>query len=119
MTIGVVIADRLPMKLNTPPVNPSNRAGASVDTRDQGTEASPLPKNANARKAITSGVDSTKLAPMIDVEISKPPMIGNLRAKPTVYPRRIRKSEKNPEQSTPTKAARNGSDANRPDLMKS
>ncbi|MCY1187612.1 hypothetical protein D9M73_286110 [compost metagenome] len=84
ITIGVAIADRLPMKLNTPPVSPSKRAGAKVDTSDQVIEARPLPKNANARKAITNGVDSTKLAPMIEVEISRPLMIGNLRAKPTV-----------------------------------
>ncbi|VVO45503.1 hypothetical protein PS723_06688 [Pseudomonas fluorescens] len=56
---------------------------------------------------------------MIEVDISSPPMIGSLRAKPTVAPRRISQSEKNPEQSTPTKAARNGSDASSPDLMKS
>ncbi|MNL52426.1 hypothetical protein D3C87_1756020 [compost metagenome] len=72
------------MKLNTPPVSPSKRAGANVETSDQVIDASPLPKNANARKAITNGVDSTKLAPMIEVEISKPLMIGNLRANPTV-----------------------------------
>nr|GFD36116.1 hypothetical protein [Tanacetum cinerariifolium] len=56
---------------------------------------------------------------MIDVEISSPAMMGSLRAKPTVWPRRINQSEKNPEHRTPTKAARNGNDANRPDLMKS
>src|SRR5476651_1861338 len=91
MTMGVVIADRLPMKLKVPPVNPSKRAGARVETSDQVIDASPLPKNANARKAITNGVESTKLAPMIEVEISNPPMIGSLRAKPTVQPRRIKK----------------------------
>ena len=83
ITIGVVIADRLPMKLNTPPVSPSSRAGARVETSDQVIDARPLPKNASARNAITSGVESTKLAPMIEVEISSPPMIGSLRAKPT------------------------------------
>ena len=83
ITIGVAIADRLPIKLNTPPVRPSNRAGAKVETNDQVIDASPLPKNASARNAITNGVDSTKLAPMIEVEISNPPIIGNLRAKPT------------------------------------
>src|SRR5471032_137342 len=119
MTMGVVIADRLPMKLKVPPVSPSNRAGARVETSDQVIDASPLPKNASARKAMTSGVNSTKLAPMIDVEISSPPMIGSLRAKPTLLPRRINQSEKNPEHSTPTNAARNGNEASRPDLMKS
>jgi hypothetical protein len=38
-----------------------------------------------------------------------------LARKPTLQPRRINKSEKNPEHSTPTNAARNGSDASKPD----
>ncbi len=119
MTIGVVIAARLPMKLNTPPVSPNSRAGARVETSDQVIDARPLPKNATARNAITSGVESTKLAPMIAVEISRPLMIGNLRANPTEVPRRISQSENSPEHNTPTKAARKGSEASRPDLMKS
>ncbi len=66
-----------------PAGQPKQSRRARVDTSDQVIEARPLPKNASARKAITSGVDSTKLAPMIEVEISRPLMIGNLRAKPT------------------------------------
>ncbi|MNJ82133.1 hypothetical protein D3C77_813170 [compost metagenome] len=55
----------------------------------------------------------------MDVEIKRPRMMGSLRATPTVAPRRIRKSDSTPEHSTPTKAARKGTDARKPDLMKS
>ena len=111
--------DRLPTKLNTPPVRPSSRTGASADTSDQVIEASPLPKKATARKKMTQGVESVKLAPIMDVEINRPRMMGSLRARPTVAPRRIRKSDSTPEHSTPTKAARKGTEARKPDLMKS
>ena len=111
--------DRLPTKLNTPPVRPSSRTGASADTSDQVIEASPLPKKATARKKMTQGVESVKLAPIMDVEISRPRMMGSLRARPTVAPRRIRKSDSTPEHSTPMKAARKGTEARKPDLMKS
>ena len=47
------------MKLNTPPVSPNRRAGARVDTSDQVIDAKPLPKNANARNAMTHAVEST------------------------------------------------------------
>ena len=56
---------------------------------------------------------------MMQVEISSPEMIGSLRAKPCDAPRRISQSDSTPEHSTPTNAARNGSDARKPDLMKS
>ncbi|KAG1167736.1 hypothetical protein G6F35_017638 [Rhizopus arrhizus] len=119
ITIGVQIDDRLPTKLKTPPVRPKRRTGASVDTSDHVIDASPLPKKATARKNITHGVESVKLAPIIDVEIKRPRMMGSLRARPTVAPRRIRKSDSTPEHSTPTNAARKGTDARKPDLMKS
>ena len=80
ITIGVQMDDRLPTKLNTPPVRPSSRTGASADTSDQVIEASPLPKKATARKKMTQGVESVKLAPIMDVEISRPRMMGSLRA---------------------------------------
>ena len=59
MMIGTAIPDRLPKKLNTPPVSPSSRSGAMAETSDQVIEASPLPKNASVMYAMISAGVST------------------------------------------------------------
>src|SRR5471032_99293 len=119
MARGVETAARLPTKLNTPPVRPSMFGGASDVTRDHVMDAKPLPKNATAMKKMTQLVESVKLAPMMLVDISRPEMIGNLRAKPTLAPLRISQSENRPALMTAQKAARKGSEVRNPDLMKS
>src|SRR5258708_1176289 len=119
MTNGAEMADRLPTKLNVPPVRPSILSGAREVTNDQVMEAKPLPKNASAMKKITQLVESVKLAPMMQVDISNPETIGSLRAKPTLAPLRINQSENRPALTTPRKAARKGIDATNPDRMKS
>src|SRR5215208_7696372 len=55
---------------------------------------------------------------MMLVESSSPATIGTLRAVPSVAPRRTIASESTPEQSTPTNAARKGSDARNPAFTK-
>ncbi|MNP20964.1 hypothetical protein D3C76_1135670 [compost metagenome] len=45
---------------------------------------------------------------MMQVEISRPKMIGSLREKPIEKPLRTNLSAIQPESSTPTNAARNG-----------
>jgi hypothetical protein len=70
--MGVAIADRLPMKLNIPPVSPSSRSGASADTGDHVIDASPLPKDAMDRNTITIAVESVKLAPIIATSATGP-----------------------------------------------
>src|SRR3954452_18748719 len=117
MMIGVAIDDRLPMKLNIPPVSPMSRVGARAETSDQVMDANPLPKNAIDRKTMTRVVDSVKLAPSMAVVSSRPVMIGPLRATLKLRPRRSRKSEKAPENRTPIRAAMHGSEARNPDLM--
>src|SRR5690606_41689865 len=87
ITMGVQIDDKLPTKLNTPPVRPSRRTGARVDTSEQVMDARPLPKNATARKQMTQAVEAVKLAPIIAVELSRPRMMGSVRDRPTVAPR--------------------------------
>ncbi len=115
--MGVAIDDRLPMKLNIPPVSPSSRSGASAETSDHVIDASPLPKNAMDRNTITMAVESVKLAPIIATVSNRPTMIGPFRATPRDTPLRSRKSENAPENSTPASAATNGSEARNPDLM--
>src|SRR6516162_1842607 len=110
MISGVAIPDRLEMKLNVPPVSPIRDLGATWEISDQPIEAMPLPKKASAMKAITSSGDSTKLAPMIHDERSRPKMIGVLRAVPSERPLRKMRSDRNPEICVPKKAAMKGSE---------
>src|SRR5215217_5701995 len=118
MTIGTVIPDRLPKKLNTPPVRPISRWGAMADTNDQVIDARPLPKKASARNPTIAAGSLTKFAPTMLVESRRPTTIGTLRAVPSEAPRRTIRSDKTPELSTPTNAARNGSDARNPAFTK-
>ena len=106
--------DRLPTKLNTPPVRPSSRTGASADTSDQVIEASPLPKKATARKKMTQGVESVKLAPIMD-EINRPRMMGSLRARP----RRGSEVRQHARAQHADEGGQEGTEARKPDLMKS
>ena len=48
ITIGTTTAAKPPIKLKTPPVNPTKCFGARVDTNTHVIEASPLPKKAIA-----------------------------------------------------------------------
>src|SRR3984885_14562429 len=109
--IGAVIPARPPTPLNMPLVSPISRSGAVADTSDQWIEASPLAKNASERNRMISAGRSTKFAPMMLVDSASPPMIGVLRAKPRLKPRRYSQSDNAPEHSTPANAPRNGSDA--------
>src|SRR5689334_695098 len=52
------------------------------------------------------------------VESRRPVTIGTFRAAPSDAPRRTIASERRPEQSTPTNAARKGSDARKPAFTK-
>src|ERR1700722_2299643 len=106
------------MKLNTELVKPISRSGAVAETRDQWIEATPLQKNANVRNAMINGSLSTKLAPTILVENINPPMIGALRAKVRLKPRRTSRSEIAPENNTPRKTVINGIEPYSPALMK-
>src|ERR1700722_18450086 len=111
MIIGAVIPARPPTPLNTPLVSPISRSGAVADTSDQRIEASPFAKNASDRNRMISAGWSTKFAPMMVVDSASPPMIGVLRAKLRLKPRRYNQSDSAPEQSTPAKAPTNGSEA--------
>src|SRR5258708_40231096 len=48
ITIGTAMADRLPMKLNIPPVRRIRLFGASAETNAQVIDAMPFPKNARS-----------------------------------------------------------------------
>src|SRR5436189_905139 len=118
MTIGTVIPDRLPKKLNTPPVSPSSRSGAIADTSDQVIDASPLPKNARAREPTIIAGSFTKYAPTMLVDSRSLVTMGTLRAVPSDAPLRTIASDRSPELSTPTNAARKGSEAKNPAFTK-
>src|SRR5579871_3628867 len=111
MMIGAEMPASPPTPLNTPLVSPINRSGAVAETSDQWIDASPFAKNANERNRMIRAGRSTKFAPMMLVDSARPPMIGVLRAKPRLKPRRYSQSDNIPEQSTPAKAPRKGSEA--------
>src|SRR6185503_8988149 len=111
--IGTRIEGRFPKKLNTPPVRPINRLGASEETITQLIDENPFPKEEMVRNITTSAGRCTKLAPTMLVESSRPEMMGIFRAAEADKPCLIRKSERRPEHRMPKNAARNGSDAGR------
>src|SRR6185312_13274942 len=111
--IGTRMEERFPKKLKTPPVKPISRAGASDDTITQAIEEKPFPNDEIVRNITTNAGRSTKFAPMIAVESSRPKMMGIFLAVDAEQPRFIKKSESRPEHRMPKKAARNGSDAGR------
>src|SRR5579863_8283988 len=108
MISGVVMPDRLEMKLKVPPVRPIRGLGATWEISDQPIDAMPLAKKASAMKAITSSGESTKLAPMMHEERSRPKMMGALRAVPSERPLLRMRSDKKPESWVPKKAAMKG-----------
>src|ERR1700748_1359617 len=110
MISGVEMPDRLEMKLKVPPVSPIRFLGETEEISDQPMEAMPLPKKATHMKAITISGASTKLAPMMQLDKSRPKMMGDLRAVPRVKPRRRRRSDRKPASCTPRKAAIKGSE---------
>src|ERR1700733_7590332 len=111
MMMGAVMPASPPTPLNMPLVRPISRSGAVAETSDQWIDASPLAKNASERNRMISAGRSTKFAPMMLVDSASPPMIGVLRAKPRLKPRRYSQSDNIPEQSTPAKAPRKGNEA--------
>ncbi len=117
--IGVTAADNPPIKLNTPPIKPMRCLGANSETNTQAIEARPLARKAMDKNRIMRKVWLVKLAPIIAVESSIPINMVALRAISLEYPRRTKASEEKPESSPPTKAAKKGKDARKPDLMKS
>src|SRR5579863_5722616 len=110
MISGVVMPDRLEIKLKVPPVNPIRGLGATWEISDQPIEAMPLAKKASAMKAITNSGESTKLAPMMQEDRSRPKMMGALRAVPSELPLRKSRSDRKPESCVPKKAAIKGSE---------
>src|SRR5215471_21727853 len=110
MISGVAMPDRLEMKLKVPPVSPIRGLGATWEISDQPIDAMPLAKKASAMKAITSSGESTKFAPMMQDERSRPKMMGVLRAVPSDRPLRRMRSDRNPEICVPKKAAMKGSE---------
>ncbi len=106
ITSGTRAEAMFPKKLNTPPVRPISRFGASRDTRIHVIEAKPLQKKAKVKKKTTHRCPVTKFAPTTLVDRSMPAMIGALRANEADTPRRTRKSEQTPPASTPATAAR-------------
>ena len=119
ITIGVQMDDRLPTKLNTPPVRPSSRTGASADTSDQVIEASPLPKKATARKKMTQGVESVRIGADHGRGDQQAQDDGQLARQAHRGAAADQKVRQHAEHSTPMKAARKGTEARKPDLMKS
>src|ERR1700761_8320394 len=110
MISGVAMPDRLEMKLKVPPVSPISGLGAIWEISDQPMDAMPLPKKARHMKAITYSGRSTKFAPMMLEDKSRPKMMGVLRAAPNVRPLRKIRSDRKPESWVPMKAAMKGSE---------
>ena len=84
--------------------------GATEEINDQPMEAMPLPKKATHMKAITISGASTKLAPTMQLDSSRPKMMGDLRAVPSITPLRSMRSDRKPASCTPKKAAMKGSE---------
>src|SRR3954471_24194502 len=95
--IGTRMDGRFPKKLKTPPVRPSSRFGASDETITHAMEEQPFPNEAMVRNITTSAGLSTKFAPTMLVERSRPKMMGVFLAAEAEKPRFIKKSERRPE----------------------
>lgn len=59
ITRGTTTEERLPMKLNTPPVRPIKGLGAKAETKIHEMAAKPFPKKAMVIKRMISAVLST------------------------------------------------------------
>ncbi len=104
--------ERPPNRLNTPPVNPISRSGASAETYDQVIDAIPVPKNATARNRMMSGGLSTNWAPTMRTDSGNTCQNGGIfREALKLKPLRNSVSERNPETRTPANPARNGTEA--------
>ena len=80
MIAGVITAERPPIKLNTPPVKPIRRLGASDATSDQVIDANPVAKKAIDINTTTIVVDWKNSAPIMVLVKSRPVIIGVFRA---------------------------------------
>ena len=108
------------MKLKTPPVSPMQPRGRQRRDERPGDRGQPVAEEGQRHE----GDDQRASVNVVRADdAGREQQTGDDRhlARRTRgdTPRRTRKSESNPEHSTPTNAARKGSEARKPDLMKS
>src|SRR6185312_11799284 len=114
MTIGVVIVDKLPNRLKTPPLTPTSSLGEASAITVQPSAPNPLPKNASVISPITTACVLVQLQAMMLTEISMPATMGALHANVSEWPRLSSQSEQTPPTIPPIQPASAGSPAAAP-----
>ena len=116
MTIGTTIAEQFEIKLNTPPVSPISRSGATVETTDQVIEAKPQPKKEHVMHAIASLGSSQTFARKMRLANKEPVTIGIFLASVMLKPCRSSRSERKSPQNHAKECGQKGERRQQPSL---